>query len=27
MSVNRSWWLTFKFEDGNIYILSYEDYH
>ena len=25
--VNGNWRLTFRFENGNIYILNYEDYH
>ena len=25
--VNGNWWLTFAFEDGNVYLLDYEDYH
>lgn len=25
--VNGNWRLTFEFEDGNAYILNYEDYH
>ena len=25
--VNGNWRLTFKFEQGNVYILDYEDYH
>lgn len=25
--VNGNWRLTFKFRDGNVYILDYEDYH
>jgi proteic killer suppression protein len=27
ITVNANWRLTFKFEEGNIYILNYEDYH
>ncbi len=27
ISVNANWRLTFKFEDGNVYIFNYEDYH
>jgi proteic killer suppression protein len=27
ISVNANWRLTFEFEDGNVYILNYEDYH
>jgi toxin HigB-1 len=27
MSVNGNWRVTFEFEDGNAYILDYEDYH
>jgi proteic killer suppression protein len=26
ITVNANWRLTFEFEDGNIYILNYEDY-
>lgn len=25
--VNGNWRMTFEFEDGNTYILDYEDYH
>jgi proteic killer suppression protein len=25
--VNGNWRLTFEFEDGNAYIVNYEDYH
>jgi len=25
--INGNWRLTFEFEDGNAYILNYEDYH
>jgi proteic killer suppression protein len=25
--VSANWRLTFRFRDGNVYILSYEDYH
>lgn len=25
--VNGNWRITFKFKDGNAYILNYEDYH
>ncbi len=25
--VNSNWRITFEFENGNIYILNYEDYH
>ena len=25
--VNGNWRLTFEFEDGNVYVLNYEDYH
>ncbi|TLX55013.1 hypothetical protein DN824_20145 [Stutzerimonas nosocomialis] len=25
--VNGNWRLTFKFRDGNAYVLDYEDYH
>jgi len=27
IAVNANWRLTFEFEDGNVYILNYEDYH
>lgn len=27
ISVNGSWRITFEFEDGNAYVLDYEDYH
>ena len=27
ITVNANWRLTFEFEEGNVYILSYEDYH
>ncbi len=27
ISVNGNWRLTFEFEDGNAYIVNYEDYH
>ena len=27
ITVNGNWRLTFEFEDGNVYILNYEDYH
>jgi proteic killer suppression protein len=27
LTVNGNWRLTFVFEDGNVYILDYEDYH
>lgn len=27
ISVSGNWRLTFKFENGNIYLLNYEDYH
>ncbi|MEK7344585.1 MAG: type II toxin-antitoxin system RelE/ParE family toxin [Pseudomonadota bacterium] len=27
ITVNGNWRLTFEFEDGNAYILDYEDYH
>jgi proteic killer suppression protein len=27
ITVNANWRLTFEFEDGNVYILIYEDYH
>ncbi len=25
--VNGSWRLTFEFDEGNVYVLDYEDYH
>ena len=27
ISISGNWRLTFKFEDGNAYIVNYEDYH
>jgi proteic killer suppression protein len=27
ITVNGNWRLTFEFEDGNAYIVDYEDYH
>ena len=27
ITVNANWCLTFEFEEGNVYILNYEDYH
>ena len=27
ISVTGNWRVTFKFEDGNAYIINYEDYH
>ena len=27
ISVNGNWRMTFEFQDGNAYILDYEDYH
>ncbi|MCU7834466.1 MAG: type II toxin-antitoxin system RelE/ParE family toxin [gamma proteobacterium symbiont of Taylorina sp.] len=27
ITVNGNWRVTFKFTDGNAYILNYEDYH
>ena len=27
IKVNGNWRITFKFEDGDAYILNYEDYH
>ena len=27
ISVTGTWRITFKFEDGNAYIINYEDYH
>jgi proteic killer suppression protein len=27
VTVNANWRLTFMFEEGNVYILNYEDYH
>ena len=25
--VNKNWRVTFKFDDGDVYLLNYEDYH
>ncbi len=27
IAVNGNWRLTFEFQDGNAYVLDYEDYH
>ena len=27
ITVNGNWRITFEFEDGNVYIVNYEDYH
>ena len=27
ITVNANWRLTFEYEEGNVYILNYEDYH
>ncbi len=27
ITVNANWRLTFRFEDGNAYIVDYQDYH
>lgn len=27
ITVNSNWRLTFKFENGDVFILNYEDYH
>lgn len=27
VTVNGNWRVTFKFENGNVYIVNYEDYH
>ena len=27
ISANGNWRVTFKFTDGNVYIVNYEDYH
>ena len=27
ITVNGNWRITFKFENGNAYIVNYEDYH
>ncbi|GAB2895027.1 type II toxin-antitoxin system RelE/ParE family toxin [Paralcaligenes sp. KSB-10] len=27
ITVNGNWRITFEFEDGNAYVLDYEDYH
>ena len=27
ITVSANWRLTFKFSDGNVYLLDYEDYH
>ena len=27
ITVNSNWRITFKFSEGNVYIVNYEDYH
>lgn len=27
ITVNGNWRITFEFQDGNVYVLDYEDYH
>ena len=27
ITVNANWHMTFEFNDGNAYVLAYEDYH
>jgi proteic killer suppression protein len=27
ITVNANWRITFKFSDGNVYVVNYEDYH
>ena len=27
ITVNANWRLTFEFNEGNVYVLNYEDYH
>ena len=27
ITVNGNWRITFKFSEGNVYIVNYEDYH
>ena len=27
VDVSKNWRIVFKFEDGNVYIIDYEDYH
>lgn len=27
ITVNANWRITFKYTDGNVYIVNYEDYH
>ena len=27
IDVNKNWRLTFKFKDGDVYIVNYKDYH
>ena len=27
ITVTKNWRITFKFEDSNVYIVNYEDYH
>ena len=27
IDVSKNWRITFEFEDGNVYVVNYEDYH
>lgn len=27
ITVNKNWRMTFMFEEGNVYVVNYEDYH
>jgi len=27
IDVSKNWRITFKFQDGNVYVVDYEDYH
>ena len=27
IDVNKNWRIIFKFQDGNVYVVDYEDYH
>ena len=27
VDINKNWRIVFKFEDGNAYVINYEDYH
>lgn len=27
VSVSANWWLTFKFKDGDVELVDYQDYH